>query len=402
MNQHTSTQVLLVDDSEADFGIVQRYLRRAETGTFTLEWAVTCDEALDAINTQAVDICLVDYKLGTRNGLDVLDAIQETQVHVPVIFLTGLGNVEVAMEAMKRGALDYLDKNELTTALLERSIRYTIENFQVREQLRVANETLEERVRARTTDLERSNRELEEFASLVSHEFELPLQTITAEIEKLRDQQHTRADSEESELAGYFLTRAHTSAVRMQELLRTVLTYSRVGRRTNSFSQVSLNELLDNVLDDLDDYVRGRDARIERGPMPQVWGDACLLRRLFQNLIHNALKYTPERPIVHVWGEENDGGWRCGVRDNGAGLAHDELEKVFNIFHRAPRDNTAPGHGIGLALCKRIVEYHGGRIWVESQPETGATFLFTLGRQELQRDASVSANGHAGQRCGEV
>ena len=380
MVERATITVLLVDDSEGDHGIIRRYLGRAMTGSFEVRWAQTVEEALSLLGREAADVCLVDYRLGSHSGLEVLRSIQERDIRVPVIFLTGLGDLEVALEAMRRGAIDYLDKNELTPNLLERSIRYAIENFAVCEALRRANEELEERVRERTADLERSNRELEDFATLVSHELELPLKTITAQLDALRGSPAEAAPAGDPDLTAYFLNRAYTSAVRMQRLVREVLDYSRVGKRPSAFQPVNLEELLHEVLTELDGAIREANACVEFGPLHTVVGDPCLLERVFKNLIHNAIKYSGDAPRVYVWAEPGEQGWLCGVKDDGRGIAPDECDQIFQIFHRARREGAAPGHGIGLALCKRITQYHGGDIWVESLPGSGATFFFTLAR----------------------
>lgn len=382
MVERAPITVLLVDDSEADYGIIRRYLGRATTGVFEVRWTQACEDALGLLMREPVDVCLLDYRLGMNSGLEVLQAMQEREIRVPVIFLTGLGDLELAIEAMRCGAIDYLDKNELTPGLLERSIRYTLENFAACEALRRANEELEERVRARTADLERSNRELEDFAMLVSHELELPLKTITAQLDALRGTPARGGPSGDEDLAAYFLNRAYTSAERMQFLVRDVLDYSRVGKRPSNFEPVDLESLLRNVLAELDGVIRETGTQVEFGPLQTVAGDACLLERLFKNLIHNAIKYSGKAPRVYVWAEPVECGWLCGVQDNGRGIAADECEQIFQIFHRARREDTAPGQGIGLALCKRIAQYHGGTIWAESRPGEGATFLFTLSRPD--------------------
>ena len=378
MDEREPICVLLVDDSEADYGVVRRHLARSTSGGFALEWVPTLEEALARMGRGGVDVFLVDYRLGLRTGLDALDQMRQHGIRLPVILLTGLGDLSVAMEAMRRGAIDYLDKNDLSPALLERSISYAIENFRIREELRQANESLEARVRARTAELERSNRELEEFASLVSHELELPLKTITAQLERLLDNPDCIPTSDDPDLAAYFLHRAHGSALRMQELVREVLAYSRVGGTSLTPSPVSLTTLLENVLGELDGLIRESSASITLGTLPKVQGEATLLERLFRNLVHNGLKYGAQPPAIYVWAEPHAEGWLCGVRNNGPGIGPDEREIIFTMFHRAPRQQAKPGHGIGLALCKRIVEHHGGHIWVESEPDLGTTFFFTL------------------------
>jgi light-regulated signal transduction histidine kinase (bacteriophytochrome) len=310
--------------------------------------------------------------------LDLLLRAPTVTQRMPLVFLTGLGNLEVAVEAMRLGAIDYLDKNLLSAALLERSLRYAIENFRVNQALRVANEQLEIRVAERTAELERRNQELERFAYLASHELQMPLQTITAHMEQFRGQR-AQGDGDPDELGQYFLNRAYEGARRMQSLVSNVLEYSRVGKRRISPGSVDLNVVLRDVLAELEVPLRNAGATVVASGLPYMRVDAELVGRVFKNLVGNALKFRSDSPPeIRVWARPMGDECLLAVQDNGIGIEPADHQEIFLMFHRGRSANGAPGEGIGLAFCQRIVGLHGGRIWVESTPGAGATFFFTL------------------------
>lgn len=370
-------RVLLVDDSESDHEIIRRHLRKAQSCAFTLDWISDFDEAVEELRAARHDVCLLDYRLGPRSGLDLLLRAPAAAQCMPLIFLTGLGNLEVAVEAMRLGAIDYLDKNLLSAMLLERSLRYAIENFRVNRELRAANEQLEQRVVERTAELERRNQELERFAYLASHELQMPLQTITDHMDKIRGQHAQTVDGDE--LGLYFLNRAYDGARRMQSLVANVLEYSRVGKRRLSAGSVDLNDLVRDVLADLEGPLRAANATVVASGLPLMRLDPELISRVFKNLIGNAVKFRgTASPEIRIWARPMGEECLFAVRDNGVGIDPRDHANIFLMFHRGSGANGSPGEGIGLAFCQRIVEMHGGRIWVESAPGDGATFFFNL------------------------
>jgi len=171
-------RVLVVDDDEDEYIVVDKYLRRAVTETYSVDWVSSFEKALEFVAKDVHEICLLDYQLGEHTGIELLREMRARGYRRPVILLTGHGNVEVDMQAMELGAFDYIEKAHLTPALIERSIRYAIENYRVRAALREANEELENRVRERTAELHRSNLELEQFAEIVARDLQQPLRML--------------------------------------------------------------------------------------------------------------------------------------------------------------------------------------------------------------------------------
>ncbi|MCX7887963.1 MAG: ATP-binding protein, partial [Verrucomicrobiae bacterium] len=229
--------------------------------------------------------------------------------------------------------------------------------------------------------LARSNAELEQFAYVASHDLQEPLRVVSGFLQLLQQRCEGKLGPEADEYIRYAIEGAH----RMRNLIRDLLEYSRVGRRPEPFSEVDCNAIVQTVLANLQPAIVEQQGRVTVDPLPVVRGDATELTQLFQNLIANALKFRgPQPPEVRVSVRENKDEWVFSVRDNGIGIHPKDFERIFVIFQRLHTTEEYPGTGIGLALCRKIVERHGGRIWVESQPGEGATFYFTLPRNPKQ------------------
>jgi light-regulated signal transduction histidine kinase (bacteriophytochrome) len=185
-----------------------------------------------------------------------------------------------------------------------------------------------------------------------------------------------------------FIAFAVDGARRMQALINDLLTYSRVGTRAKPFAPTDGNALLEEVLSNLEVAIAEADAEVTHGPLPRVVADRAQLARVFQNLIGNALKYCEARPRVHVSAERDGHAWRFDVRDNGIGVDPDQRDRIFVIFQRLHRREAYEGTGMGLAITKKIVQRHGGRIWVDDAPGGGSIFSFTLPDRKEPSDAN--------------
>ena len=226
-----------------------------------------------------------------------------------------------------------------------------------------------------TRELERSNAELEQFAYVASHDLQEPLRMVSSFTQLLARRYRGRLDATADE----FIAQAVDGARRMQGLIRDLLKYSRVGTKEKPFALVGCDEVLTAVLGNLRVAIEESRARVTREPLPTVDGDAIQLGQLFQNLIANAIKFRAvEPPRVHVGAAREDGHWLFSVRDNGIGLDPEHLEHAFEIFKRFHRHEGYSGTGIGLAICKRIVEKHGGKIWLDSRPGQGTVVYFSV------------------------
>ena len=233
----------------------------------------------------------------------------------------------------------------------------------------------EEALHKALEDLTRSNADLEQFASVASHDLQEPLRAVAGMVQLLQQRYQGQLDAR----ADQYIDLAVEAATRMQALINDLLVYSRVQRRGKPFTPTVLETVLAGVQANLMVAIEESAAVITHDALPMVLADPVQLTQLFQNLIGNAIKFRGEStPQIHIGVERRDDGWCFAVRDNGIGIAPDYFERIFVIFQRLHPRRDYPGTGIGLSLCKKIVERHGGTIWVESRLGHGATFFFTL------------------------
>jgi light-regulated signal transduction histidine kinase (bacteriophytochrome) len=249
-----------------------------------------------------------------------------------------------------------------------RVLQGTVEDITERKR---AKEALEQQA----VELERSNAELEQFAYLTSHDLREPLRMVSSYLELVERRYGDRLD----EKGHRFIAHAVDGATRMHELINGLLAYSRAGSQGKDLEPVDCEAVLEQVLADLEVAIEDSGAEITHDPLPTVMADGVQLRQVFQNLIDNAIKFYDERPPrVHIT-SRRDGEQRVfSVQDSGIGIDSRQAGRLFEVFQRLHTREEYAGVGIGLAICKKIVERHGGRIWVESEPGQGATFNFTL------------------------
>lgn len=233
----------------------------------------------------------------------------------------------------------------------------------------------EVRLRAQAGELERSNRELEQFAYVASHDLQEPLRIVSSYVQLLARRYSGRLDQDADE----FISFTVEGVSRMKNMINDLLAYSKVGSRGREFAPVAMEGILTRVMDHLQLAIGDHDAAVTHDPLPVVQGDDLQMTQLLQNLIGNAIKFRgPTPPRIHVGVRKQDAHWLFFVRDNGIGMDPQYAERIFAIFQRLHSRDEYPGTGIGLAICRKIVEQHGGRIWVDSEPGKGATFYFTL------------------------
>ena len=250
----------------------------------------------------------------------------------------------------------------------------------------------EEELERTVAELARSNRELEQFAYVASHDLQEPVRMVSSYVQLLERRYKGRLDADADDFIAY----AVDGANRMQKMIKDLLAYSRVGTRGEPFEPTDCEAVLDQTLANLKVAIEESGAVVTHDPLPTVMADVTQLTQLFQNLIGNAIKFRGEEPPrVHVSTKsiadrrlqiaeqaEIKTGWVFSVRDNGIGIDPQQADRLFLIFQRLHTRAEYPGTGIGLAICKKIVERHGGRIWAESQPEEGSTFYFTIPKSE--------------------
>lgn len=232
-----------------------------------------------------------------------------------------------------------------------------------------------ERLKQMATDLERSNTELQQFASVASHDLSEPLRMVTSYLELLTLRAKDKLGAEEREFIGY----AVDGARRMQGLIQDLLAYARVDTRARPLEPTDCGQLLQTVLSNLKVAISESQAVIELETLPTVMGDSMQLTQVFQNLVSNAIKFHGKKsPRIHVGTERQNQEWLFHVKDNGIGIDPKNFERIFVLFQRLHTRQEYPGTGMGLAICKKIIERHGGKIWVESKQGEGTAFFFTI------------------------
>ncbi len=247
---------------------------------------------------------------------------------------------------------------------------------------RAARATIERQ----TAELARSNADLERFAYVASHDLQEPLRMVSSFVQLLAKRYRGQLDAKADEYIGY----AVDGANRLQQMIEGILSLSRIGTRGRAFERVELDAVLDTTLAALARATRERGARITRTPLPAVVGDPIQLGQLLQNLVANALKFCDKSaPEIEFGAQRGEREWLIHVRDNGIGIAPEHRERVFQMLTRLHTREEYPGTGMGLAIAQKIVERHGGRIWVESIPGSGSTFRFTIPDREAVRAHGV-------------
>jgi light-regulated signal transduction histidine kinase (bacteriophytochrome) len=298
-------------------------------------------------------------------------------LYIAPLFLT----IKQAAAALQRSKEDLeVQVAERTTELREANAHLAVQ--------------LDERRRAEqllahyAEDLKRSNAELEEFAYVASHDLQEPLRMVASFTQLLAKRYQGKLDQDADE----FITYAVDGATRMQQLIQALLAYSRVGTRGRSLIPTNCNGVFDKARANLLTAIEESGAEVTSGSLPTVLGDEVQLIQLFQNLIANALKFRDKAPpVIRITAQEDTAYWRFAVQDNGIGIASAHQDRIFKIFQRLHHRSEYPGTGIGLAICKKIVERHGGRLWVESEESQGATFFFTISKE--RKDDRLNSSG---------
>jgi len=486
-------RVLLIEDDEDDYILTRDWLRSAGGDRYKLEWAGSYDKGLAALKEDRYDICLLDYRLGGRTGLELLEEARLGRLETPAtILLTGQGDINVDLEAMEAGVADYLVKGEITRDALERAVRYAVnqarilhalnrsethfrsvvENvldlitiyerdgtiryqspsvnelfgfapeqtsisqiiprihrddmpailaafddamehpgnpvsveFRIKDQLgiwrcleSIGRNLLQEpgmsaflvtsrdtTIRRQAEDdlkqtarkLERSNAELRRFAYVASHDLKEPLRAISGYVQLLERRYRNHLDEEANEFIQYTVD----ATVQMNRLINDLLDYSRLESTDLHRDTIDCNTVVARAIANLKGAIDASSTEVRPGVLPnRVWADRVKLLQVFQNLLGNAVKFHREgSPAkVEIAAAEDPQNWIFSVRDNGIGIEPEDIRRIMGLFKRLHDNSEYPGTGIGLAICRKAVEQHGGKIWVESKPGEGSTFSFSL------------------------
>ena len=368
-------RVLLIEDNRAQARLIREQLSDVKTGSFGMDLADRLSEGLSQLENGDFSGVLLDLSLPDSQGLETLDAVRAKAPDVAVVVLTGLNDEALGAEAVKRGAQDYLVKDAADGELIARSLSYAIGRQRLATELESARLTQLGQQNRLNRQLADRNRELEEFAYVASHDLQEPLRKLITFGGLLRRD----LGDDLPERAGRHLDFIADAAGRMQTLVQDLLALSRAGKSESRRQLVAMDTCIDKALDALQMALEGKGAEIHRDPLPELWCDPTMVTQLYQNLIGNALKFVADsRPSIRLTAEQDGERWVLGVADNGIGIKPEYGEQIFQAFQRLHGRGEYEGSGIGLAVCRKAVEHHGGKIWVESELGRGAHFKFTL------------------------
>ena len=363
MQGEEEIRVLLIDEDPHDVELMQRMLADG----FSVEVINHLGSVMNYLR-EGYDIVILDLNLPDSQGYDTFEAVEKMSGEVPVIVLTHNSDVSLATRAMSHGAQDYLFKETINSEVMARSVRYAIErNKLVQEQKVIMRE------------LQRSNAELQQFVYVASHDLQEPLRMVTSYLGLMERTFKQQLDPKAKE----YIDHAVEGGNRMRELINDVLAYSRVDTQGKKLAPVDMNAVVSKLLTVMDGPIKENKAEVIVDPLLTILADESQMNRVMQNLIGNALKFHgSERPVIHISSSPGEREWTFSVKDNGIGIDSKNNTRIFEMFRRLHTSEQYEGTGIGLAICKKIVEGHGGRIWVESEPGKGATFFFTIPNME--------------------
>ncbi|GJL62021.1 MAG: hypothetical protein NPIRA04_06750 [Nitrospirales bacterium] len=369
--KRTEICVLIIDDCQEDREILQRYLRKSVQQAFRILETDSSAEGWELCQNEHPDCVLLDYQIPDADGLEFIALLnqRENAPSIPVLMLTGHGDETVASEALKNGAADYLVKGKITAESIVRAVTSAIEKTE-----------LIRKTEQQHMEIERSQYELEQFTHRASHDLQAPVRRIITFLELLQKD----SEGHLSDRSQDYIARSLKSAYHMRRLIKDLLDYSLLGGASKPFVSVNLNDIVQEALTQLEQPIQETQASIIVEPLPTMMGNGLFLQQLFQNLIGNALKFRSEK-LPHIDISVGDVGtkWQVAVRDNGVGIPREASQKIFDVFQRLDNGLKADGMGIGLALCKKVVEMHGGDIWVDSVEQGGSQFIFTLLKNDV-------------------
>jgi len=379
LTEQNKGDILVVDDRLENVNLLFDIL--TEYG-YEVRQVLSGKQALMAVNYDPPDLILLDIMMPEMDGYEVCRQLKQSEFtkDIPVIFLSALREINDQVKAFQSGGVDYIAKPfEVEEVLIRVENQLTI--VHQKKELKLKNEQLQQtqkELQLLNEEILRSNHELEQFTSIVSHDLRQPLTTIKSFAELLLMKYGNLLTGKPEQFIKYIID----ASEQMDQLIRDLLAYARIGGiNTVQLQQLNSQELIDQVLINLNAEIEKKQANITINQVPNVIGDRSKLMELWQNLISNGLKYCDrKKPIIKISGREEKENWLFEIKDNGIGIEKEYYDKIFQIFQRLHPKGEYEGTGVGLAICQKIVDFHGGRIWVESEYGKGSTFYFTIAK----------------------
>ena len=378
------TSILLVDDRPENLLALEAALEPLDQD---LVKANSGEEALRLLLRQDFAVILLDVQMPGMDGFDTAIQIKEREKtkDIPIIFLTAISREpHHALRGYSTGAVDYMSK-PFDPWVLRAKVAVFIDLYEknslLKKQKELLAQRLEERYKAekaleeKAEELERSNADLQQFAYVASHDLQEPLRVMNGYLDLMRDTLKEGGTDD----ALSMIDRIKRSTDRMDALIQDLLEYARVDAQPDPFQETDLNEVLGYALGNLEVAIKENDVSVEQQPMPTVKGDQSQLLQLFQNLVSNGIKFRSDGPCrIRIMCEQKGDHHEFAIEDNGIGIDPAHADRIFTIFERLNPLDRYPGSGIGLSVCKKIVERHGGTIWADVTPGGGTTMRFTL------------------------
>ena len=362
--------ILIVDDKPENLQFLFTML--TENG-YDVRRVINGKQAINVALFDPPDLILLDIMMPNLNGYEVCKILKEqpeTQ-DIPIIFLSALKDVSEKVKGFNVGGVDYISKPfELLEILARVENQLTI----VRQKRQLAEQNA--RLEQLNQQLLRSNQELEQFASVVSHDLQQPLTSLKAFAQLLQIECHDELREKPREYVNHIIN----ASIRMQTMIQDLLIYCGCDTHSPNLELIDCNQLLAQILIDLRLEIDKNNATIQYDNFPKIKANHIHLTEVFQNLISNAIKYRSDdlAPSINISCQETDTNWIFCCADNGIGIESKDFENIFKIFTRLHTFKKYPGTGIGLSICKKIIESYGGKIWLESNPGVGTQFYFTF------------------------
>ncbi len=387
--------VLIVEDNPGDAFLIEEQFRMVKTFKYRLIHAEYLERAIAILAQDVFDVILLDLSLPDSRGIETLKNLMPQALSIPIVILTGINDEELAIEAVRNGAQDYLVKGQVRGDILIKALRYAIERKQIQEKLQI-----------RTLQLEALNRELEAFSYMVSHDLRNPITIIQGMADLLHKKYQLKQHDEEE---FKYLQYIRNTSKRMERIVRDLLILSQVKQSNLEIKPVNLSSIAQNICSILQQQQSLSNIEVIIQPNIIAIGDENLLTHALENLLHNAWKYTAKQENSQIEvGTINPAPIKLAqslelnhlekiddlqqrnrirsafrnsiyfIRDNGIGFDPTTAEKLFIPFHRLDNAKKFEGTGIGLAIVQSIIHRHHGRVWAEAAEGKGATFYFTL------------------------
>lgn len=371
----------MIDDDEEDFIIIRDLFAEIDRHKYSIDWVPSYQDGLKNISKKNHNAYLVDYRLGADSGLELISEVLRNGCDAPLVLLTGQNDIEIDKQAMKSGASDFLVKGTISASLLERAIRYSIEQAKNIYVIKHLNYNLEKKVKERTLELTNAlereqaiNEMKSRFVSFASHEFRTPLSAILSSASLIGKYRET----EQEEMRLKHVNRISSSAKNLNDILDDFLSLAQLDKGIIEVEKNVLNlpDFLETIVDEMEGIVNKKNQKIKYVHEGEtlIEQPKKILKNILLNLLSNASKYSPEEKEIYLSSSIINNKVYLTVKDQGIGIPESDQEKLFNEFFRASNVGNVQGTGLGLNIVKRYVEILDGNISFVSKPDEGTTF----------------------------